>query len=196
MAGAVTFSSFIYDNKAFKDLMNANYKDDAAMRSSIAKLQASPQIDIETMEFGQYQPILSDSTKWPNGGGMAWVREVGRARMQFIEQPNTTPLSNDQSDFVPLTRCGLLDACVRKCFNSEPPIPMTIDVQQKAMTATAADQHAILLVWGLRQRHGQAADPAQLDHGLPLRGDAEPIHGLTLSGSPRPAARTSGDQVA
>jgi len=148
MAALRAFSGLIYDNPAFKKLMNANYADVAAMRNSIAKLKASPsQIDIETMEFGQYQPILSDSSKWPNGGGMAWVREVGRARMQFIEQPNDLALSNDQSDFVPLTKCGLLDACVRKCFNSEPPIPMTIDVQQKAMSAADAGQHAILLVW-------------------------------------------------
>jgi hypothetical protein len=147
MAALKAFSGLIYDNRAFKDLMNANYADVAAMRASIAKLKASPQIDIETMEFGQYQPILSNSATWPNGGGMAWVREVGRARMQFMEQPNTAALSNDQSNVVPLTKCGLLDACVRKCFNSEPPIPMTIDVQQKAMTAADADQHAILLVW-------------------------------------------------
>ena len=50
-------------------------------------------------------------------------------------QANSKPLSKDQPDVVPLTKCALLDARVRKCFNSNPPICMQVNVTQKAKDA-------------------------------------------------------------
>lgn len=177
MAVLKAFSGFIYDNQAFKDRMNANYLDEAAMAQSVKKLQASPLIDIETMEFGQYQPILSDSTLWPNDGGKRWWKEVGHARMQLTVQPNDTPLSKDEAGVIPLTRCALLDACVRKCFNSTPLIPMTIDVRQKKMIDIKPDQHDILLVW--EYGNGDKNPPTRLNLTMvcPYRATPKPLEG-------------------
>jgi hypothetical protein len=71
---------------------------------------------------------------------------VGRARVQLCAQPNTRPVSDDDPA-VPLTKCALLDACVRKCFNSEPPICMQVNVTQKGKDDPDPTQHDILLVW-------------------------------------------------
>jgi hypothetical protein len=75
------------------------------------------------------------------------MREMGFARLQLTAQPNNLPLSRDEPGVIPLTRCALLDASLRKCFNSEPPIPMIIDVTQKQEGAPNPDQHDIKLVW-------------------------------------------------
>ncbi|WP_291860403.1 hypothetical protein [Bradyrhizobium sp.] len=136
----------IYDNPAFKDEMNSHYTPEK-MSDSVEKLRASNLIDLETMEFGQYQPILSQSDQWPNEGGRLWRREVGRARLQLTAQPSNVPLSKDEPGVIPLTKCALLDACVRKCFNSVPPIPMQIDVKQQRDDAPNRDTHDILLEW-------------------------------------------------
>jgi hypothetical protein len=137
----------IYDDQNYKDLMNGNYYPLENMKRSVARLRASKQIDIETMEYGQYQPILSPLETWPNGSGKVWFKALGRARLQLAAQPNTTPLSNDQRVVVPATKCALLDASIRKCFNSEPPIPMKIDVAQRQKDDANSDQHEIRLVW-------------------------------------------------
>lgn len=138
----------VYNDPKFKDLMNVLYYPLDNMRKSVEILKsASDQIDIQTMEFGQYQSILSSKQQWPNGGGAAWIKEIGNSRVSLTSQPNTTPLSNDQPDVVPLTKCALLDASIRKCFNSEPPICMKIDVTEQSETAANASQHDIKLVW-------------------------------------------------
>lgn len=137
----------VYNNQQFKDLMNANYYPLDNMIKSVAILKASDHIDIETMEFGQYQPILTPRDQWPNGIGKLWQKEMGRSRMDLSAQPNTSPLSKDESGVVPLTRCAILDASIRKCFNSEPPIPMKIDVTEQDKTAQNPNRHDIRLVW-------------------------------------------------
>jgi hypothetical protein len=146
----------IYDNERFKQLMNRNYYPFENMKKSVAILKASDQVDIQTMEWGQYQPVLSPREKWPNGIGKAWLRAAGQARMQLSAQPNTTPLSRDEFVVVPPNKCALLDACVRKCFNSEPPIPMWMDTTQHKKDAPGSDQHEISLVW----EHGNGDDQA------------------------------------
>jgi len=137
----------IYDNERFKQLMNRNYYPLENMQKSVAILKASDQIDIQTMEWGQYQPILSPWEKWPNGSGKAWFRAAGQARMQLSAQPNATPLSKDESVVVPPNKCALLDASIRKCFNSEPPIPMWMDTKQHRQDDPGSDQHEISLLW-------------------------------------------------
>ena len=136
----------VYETDKFKLAMDSNYYPLDSMKQSVAKLKNSQEIDIETMEFGQYQPILAPQEINPSGP-KSWLKNVGFARLQLTAQPNTTPLSKDEPDVIPLTRCALLDACVRKCFNSEPPICMQVNVTQKAKDAPKADLHDIVLEW-------------------------------------------------
>jgi hypothetical protein len=136
----------VYETDKFKRAMDSNYYPLDSMKQSVAKLKNSQEIDIETMHFGQYQPILAPLEINPSGP-KSWLKNVGFARLQLTAQPNTTPLSKDQPDVVPLTKCALLDASVRKCFNSEPPICMQVNVTQKANDAADAGLHDIVLEW-------------------------------------------------
>jgi len=68
---------------------------------------------------------------------------------------------------VPLTKCGLLDASVRKCFNSDAADPMKIDVQEQPKDSPNATQHDIRLGLELRQRRNP--HPSEADDGLSLR---------------------------
>jgi len=137
----------VFDNQQFKDHINAHYYPLQNMIKSVAILKASDHIDIETLEYGQYQPILSPRDQWPGGSGKRWQREMGKARLDLATQASTAALSKDEPGVVPLTKCALLDASVRKCFNSEPPIPIKIDVKEQDKNAPNADRHDILLVW-------------------------------------------------
>lgn len=136
----------VYETAEFKQAMDSNYFPLDNMKKSVATLAASSSIDIATMEFGQYQPILA-----PNDINRSdpkfWLKNMGFARVQLTAQANTKPLSKDQPDVVPLTKCALLDACVRKCFNSDPPICMQVNVTQKAKDSPDPDLHDILLEW-------------------------------------------------
>jgi hypothetical protein len=161
--------SGIYNDEQFKDLMNRNYFPLDNMKRSVARLKASDQIDIQTMEYGQYQPILSPTETWPRGVGKAWYRSVGQARIQLSAQPNTTPLSNDERVVVPSTKCALLDASVRKCFNSEPPIPILIDVAEQKQDAPDADLHDIRLVWEYENGEDQVPTLLRLTMVCPFR---------------------------
>jgi hypothetical protein len=136
----------IYDTSQFKTAMDSHYYPLDNMKQSVSTLTNSQNIDIATMEFGQYQPILAPKEINPNGP-KEWLQNVGFARVQLEAQANTTPLSRDQADVVPLTKCALLDASVRKCFNSDPPICMLINVTQKAKDSPDSSLHDILLEW-------------------------------------------------
>jgi hypothetical protein len=135
----------VYETPGFKQAMDSNYYPLASMQKSVDILQNSPNIDIETMEFGQYQPILAPQQINPNGP-KTWLQNMGRARIQLNAQPSTRQVSNDDPT-VPLTKCGLLDACVRKCFCSDPPICMQVNVTQKAKDAPDSTMHDIILEW-------------------------------------------------
>ena len=136
----------VYDTDTFKQAMDSRYYPLDSMKQSVAILKNSQDIDIETMEFGQYQPILAPREINPNGP-KSWLKNVGFARLQLTAQRNTTPLSKDEPDVIPLTKCALLDACVRKCFNSDPPICMQVNVTQKANDAADPNLHDIVLEW-------------------------------------------------
>jgi len=137
----------IYNNPQFKAAMNIHYSPLETMKASVALLKASPQIDLASLQFGQYQPILSPQELGTDAGLKRWMKEMGGARLQLSTKANTKPLSNDQPDVVPLTMCCLLDACVRKCFNSDPPICMVIDVKEQRVDSPDRDTHDIELVW-------------------------------------------------
>ena len=49
----------VYETNKFKQAMDSNYYPLANMKKSVAKLPELQNIDIATMEFGQYQPILA-----------------------------------------------------------------------------------------------------------------------------------------
>ncbi len=74
------------------------------MIKSVAILKSSDAIDIETLEYGRYQPILSPRDKWPSGSGKLWQREMGKARLDLATQPNSTSLSKDEPGIVPAGR--------------------------------------------------------------------------------------------
>ena len=136
----------VYETDKFKRSMDSHYYPLDRMKQSVATLKNSDNIDIETMEFGQYQPILAPQEINPKGAKF-WLKNVGFARVQLTAQPNFTPLSKDEPDVIPLTKCALLDASVRKCFNSDPPICMQVNVTQKAKDSPDPDQHDIVLEW-------------------------------------------------
>jgi hypothetical protein len=135
----------VYETASFKQAMDSNYYPLESMKKSVDTLTNSPNIDIGTMEFGQYQLILAPQQVSPNGP-KTWLQNVGRARVQLTAQPNQDAVSDDDPT-VPLTKCARLDACVRKCFNSDPPICMTVNVTQKAKDDPDPTLHVILLVW-------------------------------------------------
>ncbi len=136
-----------FGNEQFKSHINGHYYPLRAMQASVDALKASNRIDLATMEWGEYQPILSPLDQWPGNIGEKWMRSKNYARAGLFSQPNNTPLSADEPSVVPLTKCGLLDAAVRKCFNSQPPIPMQIDVQEQPQASPHAAQHDIRLNW-------------------------------------------------
>ncbi len=51
----------VYETAKFKQAMDSRYYPLDSMKQSVATLKNSQNIDIETMEFGQYQPILAPS---------------------------------------------------------------------------------------------------------------------------------------
>jgi hypothetical protein len=167
---ATILGGAFYNNPQFKALMNQNYYPLDAMKKSVDKLKAaSDQIDIATMEYGQYQSILTPRSSWPSGGGAAWLREMGRARMDLTAQPNNVALDG----VVPLTRCALLDASLRKCFNSDPPICINIDVREHRFDDPNADRHDIELTW--KYDNGKDQPPTLLEFTMicPLRSVAK-----------------------
>jgi hypothetical protein len=135
----------VYETSSFKQAMDSHYYPLDSMKQSVEILTNSQGIDIATMEFGQYQPILAPQQINPDGP-KTWLQNVGRARVQLTAQPNKDPVSEDDPT-VPLTRCALLDASVRKCFNSDPPICMSVNVTQKGKGDPDPTLHDILLVW-------------------------------------------------
>ena len=57
----------VYETSSFKQAMDSNYYPLESMKKSVDILKNSQNIDIETMEFGQYQPILAPQQINPNG---------------------------------------------------------------------------------------------------------------------------------
>ena len=137
----------VYETKEFKQAMDSHYYPLAKMIESVNFLKNREDIDIATMQFGQYQPLLAPEAVQADKSPKFWWQEMGLARMSLAKQPNTEPVSNGDTGAVPLTMCDRLDACVRKCFNSEPPICMSINVTQKANDDPNPGEHAIELVW-------------------------------------------------
>jgi hypothetical protein len=143
----ITAGVSVYQGAPFKNFWSQFCGSVDAMRRSIDTLKGSQDIFLPALEYGQYQPVLVPLQNWVDFGSQQWVKEVGKARLDLTAQPNTQALSNDEPANVPLTRCALIDAAVRKCFNSEPPIPIDNNVRQKKKDEANADLHAIEVSW-------------------------------------------------
>ena len=158
-----------YSGKPFRDLMNSNYYPLANMKKSVAKLKASKDIDLPTLEYGQYHLILTPASNGRRAAPSTGTRR--RAGLASTSAPSRTrsPCPETSPGVIPLTRCDLLDACVRKCFNSEPPIPMKTNIithaPSDAYRGPARDPAGV----GVQEGLGQA-DAAPSDDGLPAQG--------------------------
>ena len=141
----------VFMTSAFKNYWSQHYDSVENMRKSVETLKKSPAIHLPTLEYGRFQPILAPMDgQWP-GGLKLYMREMRAARVDLTAQPNDAARSRDEPNVKPLTRCALLDATLRKCFNSEPPIPMDVDVEQKAEAAADRDVHSVKLVWTYKE---------------------------------------------
>lgn len=127
------------------------YKTPERMKCTIGLLREAEKdglIDIATMEYGQYQPILANLH-----GDLKkkWLHEMGILRMELSAQGNVNPADTTRPIMVPGDRrvyasvCSLLDASVRKCFNEE----LCMDVVSRDKTEMDGDQdiHNIDLNW-------------------------------------------------
>lgn len=145
MAAAIVGVEF--GRPAFKCFWEKYVGSEQSMRDSIEKLRKSPNIHLPTLEYGQYQPALVPLADWAHLDSALWAKNVGNARLSLTQQENDDPLSKDEPHVVPLTRCALLDAAIRKCFNSEPPIPINSSVSHQAKDSPNAKVHSIELEW-------------------------------------------------
>lgn len=147
MAKARILGGTVFRTPEFKAFWMKHLGSVDAMRKSIETLKASPYIYVPALEYGRYQPILEKLDNWPDDSGRLWIKDMGIARVHLADQPNTTPLSKDQPDVVPLTRLALLDATIRKCFNSDPPIPIEIYADERQETVAGGKTHTVELRW-------------------------------------------------
>lgn len=129
------FGNVTYNNDEFKGFINKHYAPDKII-DSVATLKGSDQIDIRTMEYGEYQPILEPLDNWPSKKGKAWRKAVAYARYSLKRQKSAEG-----------TKWDTLNYAIRRCFNSEPPIPFKIDVEQKQYDDLDKDEHDIRLEW-------------------------------------------------
>lgn len=143
----IAASMSVYSGLAFKTFWSQFCGTVDGMRKSIETLNASRAVYLPALEYGQYQPVLVPLTNWVDFGSQSWAKEVGNARLDLTRQSNAQPLSNDEPTNIPLTRCALLDAALRKCFNSEPPIPIDNKVRQKRKDEADSDTHGIEVSW-------------------------------------------------
>src|SRR3954471_3962318 len=97
MARVSIFGGKVYNDPAYKNFINNFYHPLENMKRSVEVLKAaSDRIDIATMDFGDYQPILAPLATWPEGKGKRWWREMGQARIDLSAQLNDLPLSLDE----------------------------------------------------------------------------------------------------
>ncbi|MGE9008777.1 hypothetical protein ACO2JO_09375 [Leptospira interrogans] len=144
MAEKSFFAGFYQDPK-FIDAMNANYTT-KEMPNSVKRLKEHAGFNLATMKWGDYQPILTPSHKWPGKTYQLWQESMQAARDSLAKQPNMLQLSPSDAA-VPATKCDLADAVIRKCFNSEPPIQIIIDVMVKKATDTDPALHDVKTEW-------------------------------------------------
>jgi len=138
--------AIVYNNDDFKAHINHLYYPASNMEKSVDLLiKARGKPFLSKMKWGEYQLILSPMANWPGNTGKHWAASVAYARAGLARVSNADPLSTDEPRNVPKDKCSLLDAAIRKCFSSTPPIPMTIDVDQQ--NTANANTHGLRLRW-------------------------------------------------
>jgi hypothetical protein len=140
-------------------LTSSLYYPQSNMQNSADALRAQ-KIDLTTMKWGDYQELLFPLAKWPSDTGLKWYQLRDAARKQLSGQNNASPLSPDEPDNFPKTKCDRLDAAIRKCFNSQPAIPIQIDVLDKQKGSPDEGLHDIILDW--EYANGKDAPPTLL----------------------------------
>src|SRR5258708_26080293 len=83
---------------------------------------------------------LTPLDKWPGDLGSKWERSKQYARAGDRKSTRLNSSHQIISYAVFCLKKNLLDASVRKCFNSTPPIPMQIDVQEQPKDSPKATQ--------------------------------------------------------
>lgn len=140
----------IYINEQFKAFINRLYYPANNMEKSTRMLiEEKGKAYLSQMKWGDYQKILAKQRHqhWPGDTEKVWDAAVAAARANLSLLPNKDALSLDEANIIPPDKCALLDAAIRKCFSSTPPIPMTIDVEMKSAHSPDAQKHAIRLHW-------------------------------------------------
>lgn len=144
MAEKSFFAGFYADPK-FLDAMNKNYTSEA-MKQSVRALKSHASFSLSTMKWGEYQQILTPREKWPPRTFELWHESMLAARDSLATQRNMLHLAPDDAA-VPLTKCDLADAVIRKCFNSVPPIQIVIAVEVKDAAAADPTAHDLKIEW-------------------------------------------------
>ncbi len=198
------FGQFFID-PVFIALMNGNYFPAQKMRDSVARLVRVFGAEwVKNVKWGDYQGHLVDGAAWPGNARKFWSNSVQFARNDLAAQPNQSPVSR-VDPAVPADKCALLDACVRKCFNTalpgetEPGIPMMIDVRLKAFGEPADDRHDIWLSWTYDPTSAKPDDPVQLNLTMVCPSE-KAVNArrktATRSATPKPSAGTPAKKAA
>jgi hypothetical protein len=119
-----------YGKEEFKWFMNKHYYPARNMKTSVETLQKK-KVDLFNVKYGEYQPVLELPTYWPPGSYDAWQATVTEMRGHLDDHPYNAPLSTDQPQVIIDDQLQLLDKAIQKCFTSDPPIPMLVDVEEQ-----------------------------------------------------------------
>jgi hypothetical protein len=144
MAQKSFFAGF-YANPKFIEAMNKNYTT-LAMVQSVRALKSHASFSLSTMKWGEYQQILTPRDKWPPQTFELWHESMLAARDSLATQRNMLHLAPDDAA-VPLTKCDLADAVIRKAFNSVPPIQIVIAVKVKEAGDPSPTAHDLNIEW-------------------------------------------------
>ena len=152
MAGFQLLSGFIYDEK-YKKMINSYLFPVEDGDWSVERIQVEMGADfLKTIKWGDYQAVLQSVKSWPGKSGDLWQKSVDYARNDLTNIKNFEN-SSALDEEIPDDKCALLDACVRKCFNTvapgqeKPGIPIVVDVKTRSPQDPLKDQHDIQLNW-------------------------------------------------
>jgi hypothetical protein len=144
MMVGTSFFAGLYADPKFLEAMNKNYTKEA-MGPSKSKLKTHG-FDFVTMEWGEYQDILTPKENWPGNTHQHWQESLREARESLASQRNYETVSPTDTH-KPRTKCDLADAVIRKCFNADPPIPIVVNVTKKDALDADPTSHDVLIDW-------------------------------------------------
>ena len=139
-----SFFAGLYADPKFLKAMNKNYTKEM-MSQSVETLKQRG-FDFATMEWGDYQDILTPKENWPGNTHQYWADSLREARESLAGQRNYATIS-PTDHHKPRTKCDLADAVIRKCFNADPPIPIVVNVTKKDALDADPASHDVLINW-------------------------------------------------